>query len=263
MPVKTAILIDEKETNKRIRNALKTSIWVTVGSLVIAIVAIVMVFLYGGFRLPEKYESTKSFFFEDLKSQIDLGVVKDIEDVEMVRHGVVETKDSKELASADLEGLLAEYGVVSRFLFDSKDEKSQDKRAGHIHLVKKLIKEAREKEPFSILPKGDRSLATELKKNIERGEKELASNQLDKLMTSLGKTISVVSREAERNRLWSITSLFLAAVGIGITILIFLISGQLRVNRLIKSSAAQSGRSTKVSLQRGGKKGGENAPTET
>lgn len=92
---------------------------------------------------PKKYESTKSYFFEQLKKQSDLEVIRDIEDVERVRDGVVELKNSRQLELADLERLLAGYSVVlPQFPIDAKGENPQKKVAEAILFVDGLITDA-------------------------------------------------------------------------------------------------------------------------
>ncbi len=99
----------------------------------------------------------------------------------------------------------------------------------------RLIEEVREKKPFSVLPEGSRSLATDLRSSLELGQKDLALNQLDRLAVSLGTTISVVSQEAEANRNWTVLSALLGVVGVIVTIVISIIVGQLNTNRLMRS----------------------------
>ncbi len=59
-----------------------------------------------------KYESVKSSFFEELERQMGLGTIEDIGDVETVRLGVAELKNSRRLESAEIEELLAQLRVV-------------------------------------------------------------------------------------------------------------------------------------------------------
>lgn len=159
---------------------------------------------------PGKYESVKSSFFEELERQMDLGTIEDIGDVERVRLGVAELKNSRQLEVAGIETLLAQLRVVlGQSAFGPESNDSREQAAEYINLVDRLIDEVREKKPFSVLPEGSRSLATDLRSSVELGQKDLALNQLDRLAVSLGTTISVVSQEAETNRSWTVFSALL------------------------------------------------------
>lgn len=182
--------------------------------------------------LPEKYESVKSFFFEELKRQTDFGAMKSVGDVETIKRGVVEMKGSRQLASADLEGLLAEYRVVfSRFLIDSENGGSREERAENIEFIDKLIGEVRTKVPFSSLPEGDQLTAMQLQNSIESGDKDIARTQLGILSTSLGKRISFLDRQAESNQRWLIVGLLATIAGILTTVVVYLLSRRMALSK--------------------------------
>lgn len=89
--------------------------------------ASVLFIIEGTFSSRRDYESVKSFFFEELERQMDLGTIKSIDDVERVRLGVAEIRNLKQFESAKMETLLAEFWVLhGQLAFDSEGNDSRE-----------------------------------------------------------------------------------------------------------------------------------------
>ncbi len=169
----------------------------------------------------KKLESVKSRFFTELNEQIELGMVQNLQDVEMVRLGVSQLMNNEQLMSDDLEGLLSEFLITVNSKTDADNTRHTEKSKA----IKNIISVLRTEKPFSILPKEDQLTAIELRKAIESGTAESALSRLEVLTESVGKHISTLNARADGSYRWAIFGAIAGIIGIAWAVIISVIKG--------------------------------------
>lgn len=169
-------------------------------------------------QTQKRYESSQSYFFEELNRQIGMGLVKTPNDVADIREFVSKKKDSPRLASVPLRDLLGQYLlVVTTF-----GKRTEEQRQEEARFVKSVLSQMSEEEPFSILPEKERFIAVELKKAIEDGQIEVARGRLTELMGSLGEKLNSATGEVRRNMMWAILSACAGVGGVALSVIFYL-----------------------------------------
>lgn len=167
-----------------------------------------LVLIFGG--RTDKVEAKPSrkseeMFFNELRKQINLGVIKNLEDVALIQRSIAEKEKFYFFTSKELAPLLECYLLQIT-------SSSSKKKKEHFYFIKSLIDQARTEKPFSNLPDKERALAITLKESIERGDKKTSSERLEELVTSLGVKLQSANKEIEKTRRWTRIS---AVAGIG------------------------------------------------
>lgn len=175
----------------------------------------------------ETYDWTKMRFFEQLDTEISLGTLRDVKDIERVRDGIARSLESTQLRSDDLESLLKEYSVQTRWDEESDDTTQRER----IQTVNGLIEAVAARGPFSVLPEGDELTAMQLENSIELGDRDTALARLRILTTSLGRQISSLRGQVESNRQWVILGLLATIAGILVTVVVYLLSRRAALSR--------------------------------
>lgn len=161
-------------------------------------------------------KKSEEMLFNELRKQIDLGVVKNLEDVALIQRSIAEKEKFSFFASKELAPLLECY------LLQVTSSSSSKKKKEHFYFIKSLIDQARTEKPFSILPDKERALAITLKESIESKDKKASSERLEELVTSLGVKLQSANEEREKTRRWTRISAVAGVGGIVVAGIIFL-----------------------------------------
>jgi len=174
--------------------------YVTILSLAVATTAYVTFIYYYLLRRRVgqrggTFRKAKELFFEELRRRITLGVLQDLDDVDMVKNWARRQEESIQFETMPLDELLEEFlSIITR---DAED----DERAKvEYRFVESLIDTKRAQEPFSILPSEEKAMAQRLQQSIESGQAEDALSRLQELVNSLGGRMQGLNRAVTRNR---------------------------------------------------------------
>lgn len=190
----------------------------------------------GIYETQASYESSKSYFFEELGREMEMGLIKTLHDTAQLRKFVSRKKNSFRLESMSLEDLLGQY-----LLIVTTSEETQNQKKEKAEFVKSLLKQISEEEPFSILPEKEQFIAAELKKAIEDGQENVAQGRLMELTTSLGEKLKSLDRVVRRNLLWAILSTCAGICGIAVTVAIYFREKEHRQAEMKKKEDVGSG----------------------
>ncbi|MBA7495119.1 hypothetical protein ES702_05698 [subsurface metagenome] len=224
----------EKSRDTRERPKRKRILLYVLGALYGAAVAVsIYVFILP--QTQKRYESSQSYFFEELNRQIVMGLVKTPDDVADIQEFVSKKKNSPRLASASLRELLGQYLlVVTTF-----GKRTEDQRKEEAQLVKSLLNHIAEEKPFSILPEKEQFIAVELKKAIEDGQMDVARGRLAELTTSLGGKLNSATGEVKRNMMWAILSACAGVGGVALSVIFYLQKPKIRITGPVRIPTPQ------------------------
>ena len=162
----------------------------------------------GGFR------KAKELFSQELRRRITLGVIRDLDDITMVKNWAIRQEESSRFEGMAIDELLEEFlSTITR------DEEDEGRTKQEYLFVESLIDTKRRQEPFSILPEGEKTKAQRLQRSIETGEKEEAMSQFQELVNSLGGRIQGLNKVATRNRNLAIVATIASISAIPIAII--------------------------------------------
>ncbi len=137
----------------------------------------------------------KDVFFEELRKRISLGVIKDLNDVVMVKNWAIQQEESRVFEELTIEELLEEFLALL-----VEDDKDKERAKVDYLFIESLIDKKRAQEPFSILPTRERTMAQMLQQSIESGQSQDALVRLQEFANLLGGRLEELTRATARNR---------------------------------------------------------------
>ncbi len=140
------------------------------------------------------FRKAKELFFDELRRRITLDVIKDLDDVTMVKNWAMRQGGTTQFEGMPIDELLEEF--LSDITQGAEEERAKEKYV----FIELLIDTKRLQEPFSILPSEERTKAQRLQQCIESGQKEDAKSYLLELLNSLGGRLEVSNKNVARNR---------------------------------------------------------------